>query len=526
MKQVSDARAGRRVLPSLERKPIRCILPWASGSAFTRVLSGDPTITSQVKSASAADVGKFVAAQLMSLDPRDRDMALRIASSKAKGKRMDIVPISALMPEDADVAQIATLWNGLALMLLSLGTASADTSVGTVVANATSMASGVPFASDPMVAERQNEVLLAKAILEAALLDDAAAKKWFADNKLAEALQHQIEVSAYGSTDMNGVAEDAYSRLAKLYDCYVHEEPLGGDAFEGGVIGDFFKNTWNGLKAGLGTAIKTVSDKVVGDLRRGSTDAGGDAADSTSGGAESDPETAGSTDRGETADLPEVVATELSAAKKAVESAKASLDKGQNNIADYRAKLQDAALQQAKLQWAEAVLSAPTEVATMLSATTPNMADPASFLQTVLSSLAAARATGNVGTLKALLYALKAAAGRGDLSADSLYSMLSGDPGASAPADDTQLGDSLLRSKLVAQKRDLLARADVGEETLDMSGRSDEPASKRGKSTELGTEPQQRQDGAKPSPDENESVSSAESSQENANEDGEQEGGQ
>jgi hypothetical protein len=102
-------------------------------------------------------------------------------------------------------------------------------------------------------------------------------------------------------------------------------------------------------------------------------------------------------------------------------------------MADYQAKVKNAALEAAKLQWAEALLDAPEAVAQILAQVAPNASDPGSFIQTVLSCLPAAKATGNFGTIKALVYALRAAVAKGDGAAESLYSLIAGDPLITAP---------------------------------------------------------------------------------------------
>lgn len=444
---------------SLAGRPVACILPWSKSGSSIRVLSGDAEVTASVSESKPSDVGHLIAVLLRGLSPAARRRAMEVAMSRSDGPKLDVVPLAALMPEDATIEQLASLWNGLALMLLALSTSSADTSVGTVVANASAMASGSPFASDPMVGERQNEVILAKAILEASLLDDETAKKWFEDNKLRDALERIAVASMSGSSDADPIAEDAMHRIAELYDCYIHDEPLGGDVAAGDVFGDI----WSRLKQGVGEGIQNLANRVATNLGvPGSDKSSGASGGTATASSMSHAGQSGVTTDG--ADAATTVASELDAAKEAVQHARSALDGGQANIAEYRAKLKTTALQQAKLQWADAILNAPEEVATMLAATTPNMADPSGFLQSMLSTLSAAKATGNIGTLKALLYALKSAASSGNASADSLYSMLSGDLLTDVESGDQMTGttDSVLNQRLIAQKEALAVAREAG----------------------------------------------------------------
>lgn len=408
-----------------------CFIPEAD-KRHLRALSGDPDMTGVVKEASPSSVGRLFGALLTGLPYSQRREAVReamaFAATDKNGDAHDVVPLSALFPPDANVDQVRKLWNGLALMLLALGSASSDTSVGTVVANANAMATGAPFASDPMVGERQNEVVLAKAILEAALLDDETAQQWFKDNELLGALSRVAEYSYGGSSDADPRVISAMDRVGSLYDCVQHDEPLGGDVLNGGAVADFFKSTWNGVKQGLSDAIGKVASSAQQSL---SGKAGGAAASSaarTNANAAAEAKQNASADAKQTTDATQVLSDQISAAKEAVEQAKAAMEDGKESLASYQAKLRDSALKSAKLQWAQAILESPDEVATILSATNPNMSDPGTFLQTMLATLPAAKQTGNLGTIKALVYALRSAASKGDGSANSLYELIAGDP--------------------------------------------------------------------------------------------------
>lgn len=415
--------------------PVACLVPAADAGRLS-MLSGDAGQQPIVYESSPRDIGRVCAVLLSGLSPSDRRTALQIASSESKGEKRSVVPLPALLPDDATIPQLTSLWNGLMLLLLALGTSAADTSVGTVVANAASMGSGVPFASDPMVGERQNEVILAKSILEAALLGDEAAREWFRDNHLQEALQRVVDSAESGSSDADSRRSDAVEKVAYAYDCIVHDKPLGGDALAGGALADFISDAWKGLKGAAGKAISSLGDQIRGVTPKPADDA---TAQSTGGEDSADHDAAAASDK---AASDAVLATKASIddgvaqAKLALESAKQALESGKENINTYQEKLRSTALQNAKLQWAQALLDAPDDVAAILAAANPNMSDPAAFIQSMLSTLPAAKATGNLGTIKALLYALKSAAAKGDGSADTLYGLISGDAMLAAINDE------------------------------------------------------------------------------------------
>lgn len=334
-----------------------CLVPQADASHL-RALAGDPQVSSIVTEASAKEVGDVCAVLLRGLSPAERREALRYASANSSGPKLDVVPIVALMPEGSSIEQLSAVWNGLMLMLLALGSSSADTSVGTVVANAASMASGVPFASDPLVAERQNEVVLAKSILEAALLVDEEAQKWFKDNHLTDALEYAAAAARRGATDAVKDAGVADELARQIYDCMVHDYPLGGSPLTGGGLADFAADIWGGIRDAAGKAIQDwgssilSSDKSenslgnvvskVAEAARSKAAAGADQATSLVG--------------DEEGTIANAVARGVTDARKALEDARERLESGQANIASYQAQLRDASIQNAKLQWAQAFL--------------------------------------------------------------------------------------------------------------------------------------------------------------------------
>lgn len=484
---------GSRVLRG---KRVACLIP-SMDIARLHALTGEPNMTSIAIENTPKDAAALIAVILRGLEPgNDRREALRIASSLSSGNRLPSVPMAALLPEDASVEQLSQLWNGLMLMLLALGSSSSDTSVGTVVANAASMASGSPFASDPLVGERQNEVVLAKAILEAALLDDEHAKQWFADNGLAEALKSIVMTAPGGSTDADPRTQDAVDKIAEMYDCWVHDQPLGGDALNGSAFKDFVSEAWSGLKKATTSAVGAMEDKMrhnaaialdryskrLRDVESSNASGGGrDQKSESGGGSQGIGSSSGSNSSAEdaarqaAANVSESVSSGVAQAKAALNEAKEALESGKENIATYQEKLRQTALQNAKLQWAQAFLDAPDEVSTILAAATPNLSDPASFIQSMLATLPAAKATGNLGTIRALLYALKSAAQKGDGSADTLYSLISGDVMLAQLNKDEAVGQtgvtSSLGMKLRAQKDYLrAASSELLEEASERAG--------------------------------------------------------
>lgn len=269
-----------------------------------------------------------------------------------------------------------------------------------------------------------------------------------------------------------------------MYDCWAHDQPLGGDALNGSAFKDFVSEAWNGLKKATSNAVDTLGDKMRHNaaiaLDRYSKRLRGEDADenpsgeasgqskspSSMGTSTSSQEAAISAEenaRQAAADVSETVSSGVAQAKAALNQAKEALESGKENIATYQEKLRRTALQNAKLQWAQAFLDAPDEVSTILSAATPNLSDPASFIQSMLATLPAAKATGNLGTIRALLYALKSASQKGDGSADTLYSLISGDAMLAQINESDAIGHAgattSLGLKLRAQKEYLRSAA-------------------------------------------------------------------
>jgi len=360
-------------------------------SPVVRAITGDPEVTSVAVEPSDKEVSLLIAALLRSLPIQDRRDAISMALAKAQGPVQPIVPIAAMLPADATVDVAAKMLNGMFLMTLALGGASADTSVGTVLATASAMAQGTPFASDPLSAERQNEVILAKAILEAMLLGDKDAQEVYESLGLKDALESLNATASAGTTDADAQWRPEGERIKDIYDCMQHNMPLGGDASS---VVEFIRNAWN--NAG------PVAPKEAGRSLRVTS----------------------------AADAKASVSEGVTQARAALERAKEALGTGENSVSKYQEEMQQATLEMAKLQWAKAMLEAPDSVATILAASTPNVADVTTFLQSMLGVLPAAKQTGNVSTLKSLISAIRAAVSSGGSSGEALAAMLSGEPDA------------------------------------------------------------------------------------------------
>jgi molecular chaperone GrpE (heat shock protein) len=335
------------------------------------------------------------------------------------------------------------------------------------------MSAGTPFASDPLVGERQNEVILAKAILEAALLGDEDAKAWFEANKLRDALELMSVHAAAGGTDQLPVHQAAQERLFQIYDCMEHDEPLGGSPLKG----SFLQDIWNNIKKGTADAImSTVKPDQGANAQAGSSESGtGAGASSDKVGSKVLPTATKGAGASAAQDMTQALSEEIHTAKQALDDAKKSMAQGQEKLSTYREDLRKAALQSARLQWAESLLDVPDDVATILAATTPNMSDVSTFLQSVLSILPAAKETGSTSTLKSLLYAVKAAA-QGAGGDGTLFSLLQGDPQSSS-ADEVVRADApewrraledrrASQASIAGHAQDLMADGSAGAESV------------------------------------------------------------
>jgi hypothetical protein len=399
------------------------------------------------------------------------------------------------MPVEATLAQARALVNGLWLLLLSLGTSDQTTSAGTIAAQAASMASGTPYASDPLAPERANEVLLAKSILESLLLSDEAAAQWRDKMKILPALEMAAAESAVGAkpgeADDGAVTPDDV--INDVYDCIRHQLPLGGTPIAGG-LGDQLKRAWGDIKDAASAAVSSsisaakdallngrqdtsavedidskatgyynsallsassrvgsehpswTKDQIMAEARtqaeketamryplskyaqQSASAAELRSAQSTS----ADNDGVDIVNLGDDADLLNATTSEAQAA---LEDAMRRLQASEGAVIDYQSRLKDAAMRSGKLAWASAMLKAPEDVAKMLTLVAPNTASAQTFLQSLLSLLPAAKQTGSLSTLKALISSIRAAMSSGGGDA-SLLNLLTGDPGSEL-SDDT-----------------------------------------------------------------------------------------
>lgn len=163
--------------------------------------------TGQSQIAHAAEViPQIISVLLAELPPSMRSSALAKASRAYKGAA---VPLSTLFPSSMSQDQIAQIYNGLVAMLQALGMGGPADSVQSVVARASSIASGQPFAGDPTSATADVPAVLAIAQLATS----------------SPSLRGK-------SPDLDALCDQA-EQLYQLYDCYNHPRYLGGSIFDG-----------------------------------------------------------------------------------------------------------------------------------------------------------------------------------------------------------------------------------------------------------------------------------------------------
>jgi hypothetical protein len=111
--------------------------------------------------------------------------------------------------------------------------------------------------------------------------------------------------------------------------------------------------------------------------------------------------------------------------RKALEEARAMVDRGRQSLSDYQNDLEKRAKEAARLDWAQALLDAPDDVSVMLALVTPNMTSVSGALTSAFDLFRAAKKTGSAGSLYSLL---RSFAKSGALNDTDFAAALSGDP--------------------------------------------------------------------------------------------------
>lgn len=449
-----------------------CSKQWA---ATRGALAGAPIqgISSSMSRDSAV---AWIAHVLSMMDPSERRSVANQALASISGPRQAHVPFFACIPSDADQHQASALIDGLGTMLLALGSAASDESASTIAAKAASIASRQPFAADPLAPASPNEVSLAKMLLDAYLADEGLRDEVFHSEPFRQALEAvaaEAGMESASSVVREGeLAEDSMSeeelRLQRaIYDCVTHAYPLGGFPMAGGKFKDWIKKAGQKIGAfikdvdGLASdgqkareqavRVKRASEadrqkfweerekqlhptftaKQISDRARSAAAAEAAEAAAAANGSAADAVAAES--EGSTA-----LTDSVSASRQLLDEALAKLTEAKGNMAAQQEQIRADARDYAKLLWANEILQAGDDVADILAGVRPSTSDPGSFISTALSILPAAKASGNLTTIKAVANAIRAAATRSGVAEGSVLSLLTGDPEALA-AQDTEV---------------------------------------------------------------------------------------
>lgn len=490
-------------------------------------LQGAPESVASSTTSPAAAVA-WITHILSALDPMERRRAVSLALSRASGPRQSHVPFFACIPEDASQPQASALIDGLGTLMLSLGSSGAADSVSTVAARAASIASRQPFASDPNTVAAPSDVSLAKMLLDAYMADEQLRDEIFRSEPFRQALE-AVSAEAAGETAAAVAAEanmapellspSELELQRQIYDCIAHQFPLGGAPYAGGKLGDWLKKAAGKVKQFFSDADKAAGDNYLkeregvwrqrlmesnpdmpareldeeakkraqydSDVKYGKADSASSRGMFGRGPAASDAgpsaqESAGTPASSDAAS--ETLDAAVAETKQLIDNAIAQIAEARGSLDQQRQKLHSDALDYAKLLWASELLASSDDVAEILAGVRPNASDPSAFITSVLSVLPAAKASGNLTTLKALANAVRAAASKSGMAEGSILSMLSGDP---SPADDADLSvPSSVASTIAGAVRRSWGLADVtgpAEEAItEESDAQPEPAESEG----------------------------------------------
>lgn len=472
-------------------------------------LQGAPESVASSATTPAAAVA-WITHILSALDPMERRRAISLALSRASGPRQSHVPFFACIPDDATQPQASALIDGLGTLMLSLGASGAADSVSTVAARAASIASRQPFASDPNTIASPSDVSLAKMLLDAYLADETLRDEIFRSDPFRQALE-AVTAEAAGETAAAVAAEanmapdllspDELELQRRIYDCIVHQFPLGGEPYAGGKLGDWLKKAAGKVKQFFTSADKAAGDNYAkeresvwrerlleanpdmsakeldaeakkraqydSDVKYGRPDVS-----SSRGlmgrGPEAKSQPADSSQAGDTPSSSDEAAESLDAAvmetKQLIDNAIAQIAEARGSLDQQKQKLHSDALDYAKLLWASELLASSDDVAEILAGVRPNASDPSAFITSVLSVLPAAKASGNLTTLKALANAVRAAASKSGMAEGSILSMLSGDP--DGPAEDDLSTPQAVASAIAGAVRQSWGMADTGGDVI------------------------------------------------------------
>jgi len=380
-------------------------------------------------------ISAYIGSVLGAIPGSLRETVTRQALRKIGQREISVSDHWRAIPPGSSIETAAGITTGLGALTQALLGASPAQSVADVIADARTIASGIPTEGDP-----EGASLLPSA---AAVLLQSAADS--------------------GSPDLDDPeVVGALISIADSYDCAAHTLPLGG-----GLI-DSVKSWWKGTFGSdeeKAAYAKQQQEKQASKAAAKANDAKMQAVTSLVKGGmpyqeaydmvfgknqQPEPES----DAAESAE-PVGVNNSLKFApiEDSIDSLRTALAMSKERLSKEKEDAESAAIKLAKLRWAQAVLGAPDSVAKLIGTVEPDWNSPGGALQTAMDLLAQAKDSGELPTVKIFSRLFQALKNRKPETASWLSTLFGGDPNEFLQVLDAQVGDDEYAEELAEALR-------------------------------------------------------------------------
>lgn len=361
-------------------------------------------------------LAKVIAALISGVSPGDRRDVVYQALAYAPATKRSIIPWFGGIPKNAPVDQVRRVLNGIGARILAMGASGPETTVAQIEKYASSLATGLPYAGDPVVPE-SGSIPLATAMTLAVGAAHSAADISDEHKQLVDKVLNAAgEVSAAQYT---------------IVPSNMDTSPLSGNFWSS--LWDKMKSAAPSVAAGAARGLTMAADKAVADQQREEWEsrARSGMTPIDAGGSYYYPEYQmmpyGTVGGGGVSNQ---VTYAMQQTREQLRQAVAQIQRQAESMASVRQAAEDSVRDMSRMTWGASALEAGDEAATLMAMVKPDFSTAKTTLATVWELIPAAKRSGDLSLWSALVGSVKAAMSRGDLTPSALTALglMGGDP--------------------------------------------------------------------------------------------------
>lgn len=361
-------------------------------------------------------LAKVIAALISGVAPGDRRDVVYQALSYAPATKRSVIPWFGGIPKTAPVDQVRRVLNGIGARILAMGASGPGTTVAQIEKYASSLATGLPYAGDPITPE-PGSIPLATAMTLAVGAAHSAAD--ISD-------EHKALVDKV----LNAAGEVSAAQY-RVVPSDMNSSPLSGNFWSS--LWDKVKSAAPSVAAGAARGLTMAADQAVAEQQREEWEKR-----SKDGLSPIDPGIPGYYPEYQMMPYGYVGGSGISGqvtyamqqTREQLRQAVAQIQRQAESMASVRQAAEDSVRDMSRMTWGASALEAGDEAATLMAMVKPDFSTAKTTLATVWELIPAAKRSGDLTLWSALVGSVKAAMSRGDLTPSALTALglMGGDP--------------------------------------------------------------------------------------------------